>query len=426
MTVRVGIPRTALCLALIVLVLLTAAGCGSDDGAPEGKVEVSWSSPGQDSEVSGIENLKVSASSDEGVAAVEFYVDAVDEAHLIGTVTDNVGALYTQLWYTTDVANGEHTLHAVARDGEDQSEQASMTVTVANVSRAEAIADLVTWQKWTPQTDAHGPVLSPAFSSVFHDPVPMEAPITTAGSEDSPFITPDGNSFYFVFVPNMSLPAEEQIRDQVSGIYWSQKTSGAWTEPQRVWLYSGLSLDGAETILGDTMWFCSVRPGNSREIDMYTAELVNGRWSNWTSIGDLLNVTYDVGEMHVTADGSQIYYHSKRPGGHGGRDIWVISQVNGQWQTPQNVDAVNSEYDDGYPFISEDGNELWFTRTAGVPSVYRSLKVNGQWQAPELVVSSLAGEPTLDRAGNLYFVHHYWDDTAQKLWECDIYVCRRR
>lgn len=254
----------------------------------------------------------------------------------------------------------------------------------------------------------------------------MEAPITTAGSEDSPFITPDGNSFYFVFVPNMSLPAEEQIRDQVSGIYWSQKTSGAWTEPQRVWLYSGLSLDGAETILGDTMWFCSVRPGNSREIDMYTAELVNGRWSNWTSIGDLLNVTYDVGEMHVTADGSQIYYHSKRPGGHGGRDIWVISQVNGQWQTPQNVDAVNSEYDDGYPFISEDGNELWFTRTAGVPSVYRSLKVNGQWQAPELVVSSLAGEPTLDRAGNLYFVHHYWDDTAQKLWECDIYVCRRR
>ena len=158
---------------------------------------------------------------------------------------------------------------------------------------------------------------------------------------------------------------------------------------------------------------------------MYTAQ-VNGRWSNWTSLGELLNVTYYVGELHVTADGSQIYYHSSRAGGHGGRDIWVTSKVNGQWQTPQNVDAVNSEHDDGYPFISEDGNELWFTRGPGPPSIYRSVKVNGQWQTPQLVVSSLAGESTMDSQGNLYFVHHYWDDAAQKLWEADIYVCRRR
>jgi len=44
---------------------------------------------------------------------------------------------------------------------------------------------------------------------------------------------------------------------------------------------------------------------------------------------------------------------------------------------------------------------------------------------PEVVVSSLAGEPTLDSQGNLYFVHHY-SDAAGKLWEADIYVCRRR
>ncbi len=423
MTVRSSIPRLASCLVLVALLLLTAAGCGGEDGDADGNLEVSWSSPAQKNEVFGIALLKVSASSDEGISEVRFYCDSVDAAHLIGTATENTGTHYSQPWYTTDAANGEHTLFAVATDGKGQSEQASTKVTVGNVSRAEAIAELVDWDKWTPQRDDHDPVLSPAFSSIFYDPVPMEAPITTAGAEDSPFITPDGNSFYFVFVPNMSIAPEQQILDRVSGIYWSQKADGAWTEPRRVWLNDDLSLDGAETILGDTMWFCSVGAGNSREIDMYTAELAGGRWTGWTNLGELLNVTYDVGELHVTADGKHMYYHSERPGGHGGRDIWVTSKVNGQWQAPQNLETVNSEVDEGWPWVSEDGNELWFNKNYGV---YRSVKVNGQWQAPQLVVSPLAGEPTLDREGNLYFVHHYYDDAADKLWEADIYVCRRR
>ncbi len=423
-----GFLRVASFALLLAVLLTAAAGCGAKDSNSDTSLEVSWSSPGQGSEIFGIARLKVSARSDKGVSEVKFYCDGVDDAHLIGRVTDNIGTLYTQVWYTPDTANGEHTLHAVALNADDQSEEASRTVTVGNVTRAQAIADLVTWQKWTPQIDVHDPVLSPAFSSIFYDPVPMDAPITTAGAEDSPFITPDGNNFYFVFVPNMSIPVQDQISDRVTGIYWSRKVGGAWTEPQRVWLdyYDDLSLDGAETVLGNTMWFCSVRAGNSREIDMYRADLVNGLWSNWSNLGQLLNVTYDVGELHVTADGNQIYYHSKRVGGHGDTDIWVITRVNGQWQAPQNVEAVNTEYNDGYPWVSEDGDELWFTRGPVAPSVYRSLKVNGQWQAPELVVSSLAGEPTLDGEGNLYFVHHYYDDSANKLVEADIYVCRRR
>jgi hypothetical protein len=405
-----------LAFALVVAV----SGCGGTSAKPH----VSWYRPSNGSDVYGIASLKVKASADEGVAAVKFYWDSVDDEHLIGTVTTASDSLYTQTWYTTDVENGEHTLYAVVLDAKDKSSQASRTVTVGNLTRAEAIpAGAV---KWTPQMDAHPPVLSSAFSAYWQDPVPMEAPITTAGAEDSPFITPDGNNFYFVFVPDMNIDPQQQVLDQVSGIWWSQKVGGVWTEPQRVWLNDDLSLDGAEMVLGNTMWFCSVRAGRTREIDIYTAELVEGRWTNWTNLGEPLNVAYEVGELHVSADGNQIYFHSKRAGGHGGNDIWVINKVNGQWQTPQNVEAVNSAYDDGYPFLSEDGNELWFTRTQDAPSIYRSVKVNGQWQPPELVLSSLAGEVTLDRQGNLYFVHHYLDDNVGKLMEADIYVCYRK
>jgi len=403
------------------MVLSSIAGCGGGDGTPK----VSWNSPIEGSNVFGIARLKVRATSSENISQVKFYCDSVDDAHLIGTVANATDSLYTLVWYTTDVANGEHTLYAVARDEEDESGQSSRTVTVGNLTRAEAIAEKVTYQKWTPQMDAHDPVLSPAFSARFYDPVPVEAPITTAGAEDSPFITPDGNNLYFFFTPNMSIPVTEQILDQVTGAYWSRKVGGTWTEPQRVWLsyYDEPSMDGVQAVVGNTMWFCSVRAGNSREVDLYSAEMVNGRWTSWANLGEPLNVTYEVGELHLTADGSQVYFHSNRAGGRGGLDIWVTTKVNGQWQTPQNVAAVNSDGDDGWPYLSEDGNELWFYRAY---SIYLSVKENGQWQAPQQVVSPLAGEPTLDRQGNLYFIHHYLDDSTQKLVEADIYVCRPR
>ena len=42
------------------------------------------------------------------------------------------------------------------------------------------------------------------------------------------------------------------------------------------------------------------------------------------------------------------------------------------------------------------------------------------------VVSSLAGKPTLDDAGNLYFVHHYYTAGIGSMTEADIYLARRK
>jgi hypothetical protein len=422
-----SIARVVLCLVLTAMVLSSMTGCGGGDGTPK----VSWNSPTQGSDVFGIARLKVSATSSENISQVEFYCDSVDNAHLIGTVVNQTDSLYTQVWYTTTIQNGEHTLYAVAVDAKDRSAQASRTVTVGNVTRAEAIASAVTWQKWTSQMDAHDPVLEAAFSQYFYDPELLGAPINTAGAEDSPFITPDGNNLYFFFTADMNIDVTKQILDGVTGIYWSQKVSGAWTEPQRVWLnyYDDPSMDGAESIVGNTMWFASVRAGVKREIDLYSAELVNGRWTNWANLGEPINVAYEVGELHLSADGNQVFFHSKRAGGKGDMDIWVTSKVNGAWQQPENVAAVNTADGEGWPYLSENGNELWFTRHTvdGIPlGIFRSVKVSGQWQTPERVLSSLAGEPTLDRQGNLYFVHHYYDDATKKIWEADIYVCRRK
>ena len=49
---------------------------------------------------------------------------------------------------------------------------------------------------------------------------------------------------------------------------------------------------------------------------------------------------------------------------------------------------------------------------------------NGGFGGPTVKFSQFAGEPTLDPQGNLYFVHHFYDDGV--MLEVDIYVAYRK
>ncbi|MBN2044418.1 MAG: PD40 domain-containing protein [Anaerolineales bacterium] len=258
------------------------------------------------------------------------------------------------------------------------------------------------------------------------DPVPVPGLLNSTGLEDSAFITPDGLEMIFFFTPTIENPPEMQVLDGVTGIYLSQWTGAGWGAPQRIILAEKgqPALDGCGTLVGDELWFCSVREGNLREIDIWRATRQAGEWTNIRSAGERLNVDYQVGEMHINPAGDRLIYHTTTLPGAGGMDIWQTRLVDGEWQPPENLSAVNTPEDEGWPFLSEDGTELWFTRFyQGSPAVFRSVWQDRDWSAPELIVSSFAGEPTLDAAGNLYFTHHIIIDGVIR--EADIYLARR-
>lgn len=285
------------------------------------------------------------------------------------------------------------------------------------LTRQEAIPAGVL--KMLPETDSYPPILH---SGDFQQPVPLQGPINTAGAEDSPFIPEGKEEMYFFFTPDVTVPAEKQVLDGVTGIWWSQRRNSQWQAPERVWLQDKgkLSLDGCTFVSGNLMYFCSAREGYTG-IHWFTAEFEGGKWQNWAN-GDFPD-EFEVGELHIWKD--ELYYHSSHAGGKGGNDIWMLENVNGEWQNPTNVAVINTADNEGMPFVTGDGLELWFHRFyQGSPAVFRSRRVNGEWQTPELIVSQFAGEPTLDGQGNLYFVHHYYRDA--KMIEADIYVAYRK
>lgn len=275
--------------------------------------------------------------------------------------------------------------------------------------------------KITPETDIYPPVLH---SDEYEEPVPMPYPINTTGAEDSGFIMPDGNTFYVWFTPEPGVPLSSQLDDDVTGIYMFKKVNGKWQEPERVVLQDPdkQSLEGCEFVLGNKMWFCTARTGYTG-LHWFTAEFKNGKWTNWQNAD--FDPDYAVGELHITADGRELYFHSDREGGQGKYDIWVSRWENDDWQPPENIEIINSPEVDGWPSLTQDGNELLFTRTyLGSPGIFRSKKINGEWQEPELIISQFAGESSVDNEGNIYFTHHFYENAV--MLEADIYVARRK
>jgi hypothetical protein len=403
------------------------AFCGALLAGCCASAKLRWKAPLEGEEVWGIVMLQVATCGINPDEHVDFYLDVIDQAHLLGSAQALQNGLLELPWYTAETHNGAHTLYAVLRNGEAALSTVARATSIHNRSREEAIPQ--GGIKMTPALDQHPPRLEPAFRDIFEEPVPLGAPIDTSGAEDSPFISPDGNTLFFWFTPLANAPLQEQATDRVTGIYWSHKLDDTWSEPQRIFLsyFGEVTLDGAQTAHGDELWFASVREGNYREIDFYIARLDAGRWVDWVNAGQLLNVEYWMGEMHVSADGKEIYFDSTRAGGKGAKDIWVTGLVDGEWQEPENLQVINSERTDGWPFLSEDGNEMWFTRgDPGAPEIWRALRQDGVWQPPQMVLSSFAGEPTLDEEGNLYFAHHFWDTPTDSMIEADIYVCYRR
>lgn len=284
-------------------------------------------------------------------------------------------------------------------------------------------------RKGTPANDPWPPVMrDPTYSA----PVPVPAPISTAGAEDSPYVTWDGSELYFFFANDVRDPAEIQIRNPVNGLWSSSWRDGTWSEPQHVVLAGGQAMDGCQVVHGNLMWFASVRQGNLGEVDVYTAERRGAAWTNWRNAGKQLNQDLDIGEFHLMPDRSALYYDLTREGGFGGRDIWVSTLDGGKWSEPVNLGpSVNGPGDETRPFVTNDGRELYFTGDSAFglpgPAVFRSIKQpDGQWGKAEEIVSCFAGEPCVDQAGNLYFVHHYFSADLKTMIEADLYIARRK
>ncbi|MBI5373448.1 MAG: PD40 domain-containing protein [Sphingobacteriales bacterium] len=140
---------------------------------------------------------------------------------------------------------------------------------------------------------------------------------------------------------------------------------------------------------GDTLYFikCTADLGMSTICVSYKR---NGKWTN-PEVASFSGKFLDV-DPFVTKDGNTLYFSSNRPVSEGGSikpdwDIWKVELVNNSWGKPVHLDsAVNSNEDEYYPTISDNGT-LYFGSARingkGGSDIYFAKSVNGNYSTVE-------------------------------------------
>lgn len=175
---------------------------------------------------------------------------------------------------------------------------------------------------------------------------------------------------------------------------------------------------------GNTIYFNRTTIGGGND-DIYKSEkdVVSGQWSSPVKEDALNDATANNGNPHVDSTGNKIFFDSDRSSGEGERDIWFSQKDgSGNWQTPQPLAVLNTPFKDWQPFITNDGNTLYFASDTldGVSrakaSIFKSEWNGSSWGDRQLVAriddSSQEiigiGEPSVSANGDkLYFLYVY-------------------
>jgi len=171
---------------------------------------------------------------------------------------------------------------------------------------------------------------------------------------------------------------DEGSSQYTEDIYISHFVNGAWTKATN----SSTSLNSSDNDAtagisadGKTLYIYRGDKGG----DLYTAQLVNdSTWSKPIIMNTKLNSKYFETSICVAPDGKIIYFVSERPGGFGGRDIYVIAVDSlGNWGDAQNLGPIiNTKYNEEGIAVHPDGKTIYFSseghNTMGGYDVFRS------------------------------------------------------
>ncbi len=124
--------------------------------------------------------------------------------------------------------------------------------------------------------------------------------------------------------------------------------------------------EGAPWISTDGEWIyfvqCWTEDGLG-DCDLYAAKMdYNGKWQEIRNLGDRVNSKYWESQPYISPDGEYLYFASDRPGGYGGTDIWRSKRLrSGRWGTPKNLGPmVNSSGNEKTPTLVPNGEDLFF------------------------------------------------------------------
>jgi len=198
---------------------------------------------------------------------------------------------------------------------------------------------------------------------------PVEFRITNLGAavnseydEHSPVITADESMI--IFTSNRPGTGNQVQPDGLynEDIYFSEWREGRWLPAMNIGDKINTAANDATVSLSADGRNLLVYRNDGISGDLYISVFGNDGWSKLEKLPKPINSTYNETHGTFADEGRTIYFVSDRPGGFGGKDIYVSRKLpTGEWGKPRNLGSVvNTPEDEDSPFMHSDGRTLYF------------------------------------------------------------------
>lgn len=158
-----------------------------------------------------------------------------------------------------------------------------------------------------------------------------------------------------------------------SDLWYLEKTQDGWSEP--INLGKPINSDKNEYYISfsdaGTLYFSSnvhTSKENESDYDIYAAKDSSENFENPVRLGPAVNSEYFEVDAFVAPDGSYLIFCSTRPNGFGEGDLYIsFKKEDNTWGKALNMgEIINTKKHEFCPFVSRDGNYLFYTSNGNI------------------------------------------------------------
>ena len=247
-------------------------------------------------------------------------------------------------------------------------------------------------------TDTISSQIDPQFLEPAHDT--SFANLSTINSPFDDYL-PIFSDSILIFTSNRQNESEEHLSQSLKKNYSCKNINGNWDIPlsnDNKW-----NIDNNTSLIGfysDNFYF--YRSNKNNNGDLYTAKYQqkSEKSLNDLQITKIKNICTKFDENSIAhGKGDTIYFVSNKDGNYN-----IYMSKDGA--KPVKVDSVNTEYDENDVFITEDGNNMFFSSNRpggkGDYDIYQSFNEGNGWSSATLVDFPYINSENSDRDFRLY------------------------
>lgn len=269
------------------------------------------------------------------------------------------------------------------------------------------------------------------------EPTPIDA-LNSISGDYMPQVNPTGTRLYFTSVRKGGFDnpdAGSGPNNWGEDIYFANLNDNQWSTPEL--LPAPINTDGNDfgsAFAGDGQTMVFVRCDASDGLgscDLYITELKGDKWSVPVNMGNVVNTDDWESQPTINADGNKIIFTSRRAGGYGGADLYMIEKNHlGLWGVAQNLGStVNTPFSENSPFLAADGKTLYYSSSGhpgmGGADIFYTVYEEGRWSTPKNLGRPINSEGndtnfSISASGNAYYASSRLDPDNFDIFKVDL------